>query len=87
MTRHLAASLGVLLSILFLPYWIYIPVLFIAIIFSPLFWEGILFAFMIETVYASQVGIFTSLISPLTVSVLIVLIILLPIKERLRLYV
>jgi hypothetical protein len=84
MTRHIFASLIIFLSILFFPYWIYIPILFVAIIIVPFFWEGVLFVLMIETISLGKVEMFTSLISPLTISALLVLIILLPIRERLR---
>ncbi len=87
MTRHVIGSIIVLLSILLLPYWIYIPVLFVAIITVPFFWEGMLFALMIEAMYTVKISIFTPLISPLTVSTLILLIILLPIREKIRLHV
>ena len=78
-TRRIFGSVVVLVSILVLPFWIYIPVLFIAIIIFPFFFEGILFAFLIDILYGS--GIETAL------SVLAVLIILLPLRGSLRSYV
>ncbi len=79
MTRRILGSIIVLISILVLPYWVYIPVLFVAIIFFPLYWEGILFAFLIDILYGSEIK--TALYA------LIVLIVLLPIRENLRSYV
>ena len=87
MTLHIFGSLIVFFSILFSPYWIYIPVLLAAIVVVPFFWEGILFALMIETISLGKVEMLTSLVSPLTVLALIVLIVLLPIREKLRLHV
>ncbi len=87
MTRRAIGFVIVLVSILTLPYWIYLPVLFIAIALIPFFWEGILFAFLIDAVYGSGIQALPSFISPLTLSVFIVIIILLPIRERLRSYV
>ena len=84
MTRHIFGSIIIFFLILFSPYWIYVPVLFAAIIIIPFFWEGVLFTLMIETISLGKVEMFTSLFSPLTVTVLSVLIILLPIRERLR---
>ena len=87
MTRHVLGFLGVFLSILFLPYWIYIQVLFIAIILVPFFWEGILFALLVNVIFGDQIDILTLPLSPLPVLTLIVLIILLPLREKLRLHV
>lgn len=87
MTRHILGSIIVFFSMLFSPYWIYIPVLFVTIIVIPFFWEGILFALMIETISAGEVEMFTSLTSPLTISAFIMLIVLLPIREKLRFHV
>ena len=77
MIRRVLGSTVVLVSILVLPFWVYLPVLFIAIIIFPFFWEGILFALLVDTVYGS--GIETALYA------LILLIILIPIRENLRL--
>lgn len=65
-----------LFSILVLPYWIYIPVLFLAIIYFPFYWEGILLAFFADTVYGSEIEI--------AIVALILLIILLPLRDKLR---
>ena len=77
MIRRVLGSTVVLVSILVLPFWVYLPVLFIAIIIFPFFWEGILFALLVDTIYGS--GIETALYA------LILLIILIPIRENLRL--
>lgn len=84
MTRHIIGSLVVLVSILVFPYWVYMPILFIAIVIIPFFWEGILLALLIHVIHGNGAGILLSLVSPLVLSVLIVLIILLPIRENLR---
>lgn len=87
MIRRVLGSVIILASILVLPYWVYIPVLFIGIILFPFFWEGILLAFLIEVIHSSGNGVLSLLVSPLTLSALIVLIILLPIRKSLRSYV
>lgn len=76
MTRRIFGSISVLVAILVLPFWIYIPILFVAILVFPFFWEGILFALLIDVIYGG--GVKTAL------SALILLIILLPIRENLR---
>jgi len=87
MTRRILWSVITLASILFLPYWIYVPVLFIGVILIPFFWEGMLLALIINVIHGSSVGFLPSLVSPLPLSVLIVLVALLPIRESLRYYV
>lgn len=87
MTRHIIGITVLLISILVLPYWIYIPLLFVALIFIPFFWEGILFAFLIDTIYSGKIETISLLFSPFALIILLTLIILLPIKERLRLHV
>jgi len=87
MIRHIIGIIVLLVSILVLPYWIYIPLLFAALIFLPFFWEGILFTFLIGTIYSGNVETLSLFFSPLALVVLLTLIILLPIKERLRLHV
>jgi len=87
MIRRILGSMLVLISILVLPYWIYIPILFIAIIFFPFFWEGIFLAFLIDVIHGSGIGGFSFLISPFAFYALIALILLLLLRERLRPYV
>lgn len=87
MIRRILCSVVILTSILFLPYWVYIPVLFVGIILFPFFWEGIFLAFLIDVIHGGGMKIFPSLISPLALSVLVVLVALLYIRERLRSYV
>jgi len=87
MTRRALGSAIVLVSIIVLPYWFYIPALFVAIILFPFFWEGILFVFLINVLYGNGMEILPLLVSPFAILVLVVLIILLPLRERLRLHV
>ncbi len=86
MIRRLTGTLIVFLSILILPYWVYIPVLCIAVIVFPFFWEGILLALFIDFVYGGGIESFSSF--PFTISfyILIFLIILIPLRTRIRSY-
>jgi len=77
----------VLLAILVMPYWVYVPVLLISIFVFPFFWEAILFGFLIDVIYGSGIDGFSSFISPFAFSALISLIILLPVRKRLRAHV
>ena len=74
----------IFLTVVFLPYWIYIPLLLSAMIFFPFFWEGIIFAFLIEALYGRGVVSFAELLSPAALVAMLILIALLPVRERLR---
>lgn len=80
-------SVIILFSILFLPYWLYIPVLFVGIILFPFFVEGIVFAFLIDVIHGSGVETISLLVSPLALSALVVLIVIIPVRGSLRSYV
>jgi hypothetical protein len=49
--KRLLLSLVLLALIFFAPYWIYLPVLFLGIVFLPFYWEAVIFAFLVDTVY------------------------------------
>ena len=87
MIRRVLVSLVIFASILVLPYWVYVPLLFIGAILFPFFWEGILLVFFVHVVHGSEVTVLPLLVSPLALSLLIVLVLLLPIRESLRSYV
>ena len=78
MISRLIGFVFVLFSILFLSYWFYALSLFMAIVIFPFFWEGILLAYLIDIFYGK--GIETAIIA------LVLLIVLLPVRERLRYY-
>ena len=87
MIRRILGSIVILVSILVLPYWVYVPLLFIGVILFPFFWEGILLVFLVRVIHGAEMAVPLSLVSPLALSLLIVLILLLPIRESLRSYV
>ena len=65
MKKHLVTILILIFAILFLPYWIYLPLLLVAIVISPFFWEAIILALLIEGLYGPDMHGLPSLISPL----------------------
>lgn len=82
--RHLA-FITILLSIIFLPFWLYLPMILSAAVFFPVYWEAIVYGFIIDIFYGSGIEGFSELISPAALSATLVLIFLLWLKERLRL--
>ena len=84
MTRRTLAILIIFFSILFLPYWVYIPVLFIGIVLFTFFWEGIILALLIDVIHGDGVLNLESIIFSFAFYSLVLLIILLPIRDRMR---
>jgi hypothetical protein len=76
--RHLV-SLALLLGVLFLPYWLYVPAILAGVLLLPFYWEAIVLGFLIDTLYGTQSYYPGALLAALAVGLL------LPIRERLRL--
>lgn len=84
MTRRIFASIIIFLSIIFLPYWIYLPMLLAAVAVFPIFWEGILLALLADVVYGGAFVNFDDVLSSFGFYTLLVIILFLPLRERLR---
>ncbi len=78
--------LAVLLAIIFLPYWLYLPLLGAAMIFFPFFWEGIVLALLIDVLYGGGIGRVGELFSPIAFAATLILAALLPLRERIRVH-
>ena len=81
--RLLAVS-ATLLAIIFLPYWVYLPFLLASMILFPFFWEGIFLAFIIDILYGRGISGLPELISPMAFSAMLILMAVMPLRERLR---
>lgn len=81
---RLIAIVIILISTIFLPYWVYLPFLLAAMIFFPFFWEGILLAFVIDILYGRGIESLPELISPMAFSAMLILMAVMPLRERLR---
>lgn len=86
MNKRIISYFILALAILFLPYWIYLPLLLAVIIIWPFYWEGLIFSLVIDFVYGRGLMLWPPRFS-VTVIVLIILIIMLPIRSRLRIHV
>ena len=84
MNRRLLTTTSVLLAILFLPYWIYLPLLLATIIFFPFFWEGILLAFLVDVLFGLGIESVSGLISSYAFMALLLVVVLMPLRERIR---
>ena len=76
MNYRILATIFVFLSIIFLPYYVYVPALVLAMGAYPLYWEGVLLGFLIDILYGE--GIYAGFLT------LAGLVMLLPLRERIR---
>jgi hypothetical protein len=81
MKQRLLVSVLILLAIFFLPYWLYLPLLFLGMVFIPFYWEAILLAFLIDVLYGPGTSLFFSRTALYTA---ILLMVMMPVRERLR---
>ncbi len=81
---RLPFTLIILAAIIFLPYWVYVPVLFAAIAVLAMFWEGILLGLSIDALYGPHLSF---PLFPFALSAFVLLIISIPLRARLRTYV
>ena len=79
--RILAGVINVLL-ILFAPYWLYLPALFISTIFLQSYWEAIIFGILIDTLYGKGGSFFA--VHTFGILFLLIVIIELPLRKRFR---
>ncbi|KND48920.1 MAG: hypothetical protein AB200_00635 [Parcubacteria bacterium C7867-005] len=79
--RGVVTILLIFISLAF-PYWVYLPALFLTVLFLTFFWEAIFIGFIIDALYGSPWGGLLSY--PVGLSVCLFLILLLPIRDRIR---
>lgn len=76
----------ILLAILFLPYWVYVPLLFAGVLVLPFFWEGIFLGLLIDTLYAESGLSASSVIYSFAFWATLILVMMIPVRKRLRTY-
>lgn len=81
---RIIATLIVLVAIFFLPYWAYLPALIALMIVFPFFWEGIVLAYLVDILYGRGIGSVAELISPMAFTSMLLLMVLVPVRDRLR---
>lgn len=82
--KRFLVSILTIFAIIVLPYWLYIPVLFLSVIFIPFFWEALPLAYLAEVLYNDSISSLALLSSTLSITALILIIIMLPLRARLR---
>ncbi|MEK7227459.1 MAG: hypothetical protein AAB641_01030 [Patescibacteria group bacterium] len=84
MTYRPLATIFLIITIIFLPYWVYVPALIAAEALLPLYWEGILLGFLIDALYGGKISSVSSFFLSASFLSLAGLIFLIPIRARLR---
>lgn len=80
MNKRLILDITAFICILFLPYWVYLPVLLVNTILFPFYWEGIMFGVLIDAIFGpARFSIYS-----VGLAMLLLNVILLPIRSRLR---
>ena len=83
--RHLFSILN-FLALIFLPFWIYLPLLFISIALLPFYWEGIFLSLLIDTLYG-EIGFSPDvMLRMFSFWALVMLVCLLPLRRIIRHY-
>ncbi|MBX4206494.1 hypothetical protein KW784_01785 [Candidatus Parcubacteria bacterium] len=75
--RNLVSS-ALVLAVLFLPYWAYVPPIALAALLLPFYWEAVVLGFLIDTLYGQQ-GSF-----PAALAAAAFVALLMPVRKRLR---
>ena len=86
MNRRITLTLIILALLVFAPYWVYLPALIIAILITPLYWEAIPLSHLITVLYGPHEGVLNIATSLYPALILVVLVVSIPIRERVRLY-
>ena len=84
MIKRLLSFVVLFFAVIFLPFWVYILMLVLALIFFRFYWEGVIIAFFIDVIYGiSHETLFFSF--PFALGAVVILILILPIRDKLRL--
>ena len=83
MNKRIIFDITVFFAIALLPWWLWLPGIFVGIVLFPLYLEGIIFAALADAVYGSGVGSFF-LSFPFAAAALVLVVASVPVRERFR---
>ena len=84
MTRRTLVTIIICIAVAVFPYWVYIPALVLAILMFPFYWEGIIFAFLIDVLYGNLSHTGISFVFPFAIFASVLVLVLLPLREQIR---
>lgn len=84
MNKRLICTIVLVIALMAFPYWIYLPLIFVASIVFPFYWEGIILAFLVDVLYGVQTHSTISFVYPFAIIASIIILVMLPIRERIR---
>lgn len=70
--------------ILLAPYWIYLPAIFLALVYQRFFWEAVPLGFLVDVFYGSNPLEGSMFGFPFAIAFSILVIIFIPLREKLR---
>lgn len=85
MIPRILSSLILLIIVGTMPFWIYIPAIVVAVVFFPFYFEAIILGFLVDVLYGQNISQGLSFVFPFALFLSISIIIILPVRERLRL--
>lgn len=86
MVQRILASILLLISILFLPFWVSVILALAGIIYFSFYWEGVILFLLSDLLYGTQEGLFLNIISTSFVVSFLVLVITELVKKKLKFY-
>jgi hypothetical protein len=81
--KRVLINIALFLLILLAPYWLYMPALLIACVLEPFYWEGVVYAVLIDILYGRGGSFFHAHLFGIIVLVLVLAMV--PLRERFRL--
>ena len=85
MSQRTLSYFIIILSVIFLPYWIYLFLIALGVFVFPFYFEAIFFALLVDSIYGAPVHFGFILLSPFSLGAAILVLIMLPVREHLRL--
>ncbi len=80
--RRLLIDISLVLLVLFAPYWLYLPLILLALCLVPLYWEGILLASLIDIIYGAPASGWLDF--PHALVACLVVLATIPLRKRIR---
>lgn len=84
MKRRVIFNIIALILVLVAPYWLYLPVLALGLIFLPVYWEGVVLGFIIDVLYSENAHAGLTLFFPFALMASVAILLLWPLKKQLR---